>query len=287
MACTYCLPRQIISSSCSRRRSVRTAGAATMTVSSMSAVRNETSRMAYPSCFAVRCARRLDPDLFFRIIGLRCGSGDRFLGQLRRAVPAAGDFLEIQIRVPNFRDAKLPEQRVALADDVDVVAIAEKRALRGAVGNRPVAKKLHVARQGRGRRRRRNRWPLETTCFLSGLLHFLRRRRRNWAKQIAPAAFVLGLLARVLLVALQRRIFDPQRLVRHLAILRRRRCDRVAATLVPPHERCHHDQRRQHNAFVSLVHQVVRKYVLMCIETRTRPFAPCTESAFASSPSTA
>src|ERR1700733_3799124 len=94
----------------------------------------------------------------------------------------ARDLFEIQIRVADFRDAKLAQQRVAFAHDVDIVAIAEKRALGSAVGNRPVAKKLHVARQRRRWWRRlllRSDW--RTRCH-SNRLRIYRRRRRNLAE---------------------------------------------------------------------------------------------------------
>src|ERR1700722_59441 len=110
-------------------------------------------------------------------------------------MPAAGYFFEIEIRVSDFRDAKLAEQRIAFANDVNIVAVTEKCALGGAVGNRSVAKKFHVAWQRRWRRRRRNRWSLKTTRFLNRFARFFRWRRGDLAEQIAAAAFVLGLLA--------------------------------------------------------------------------------------------
>src|SRR6202043_403666 len=122
----------------------------------------------------------------------------------------AGSYLlEFEVGIVYFDDTKAPQQGIAFPDNVNLIAIGQKRAAQGSVGNCAVSKKFHVTRERWRWRWRQRHWPYRPP---RGHFVFLRLFLwgRDFAEGIATEAVIFGFLGFFHLVAMQLRVLDRE-----------------------------------------------------------------------------
>ena len=130
----YCLPRQIISCSFSRRPWVRTRNPIDMAGNEDESDEKHNEQQGVTAlffCAFVTCRSSFHTEGDTGLLFERSG-----------AVKSARNFLKFEIGIADFEDAIAAKQRIALGDDVHVLAVGNESAASRSSRNRAITKDI-------------------------------------------------------------------------------------------------------------------------------------------------